>query len=143
MPHKSKEGGVKMIYCNKKYKRMPTKQAQYNYVIQIGDADKDGNRVIKIGTTNDMLRRMKEHEQYYADKDTKTKANIYILWYKEVKSKYTTLRVEDENKEIWKKNLNYKYIRNDRFIVPKWVDKINVKIRKNYEVDLNVMCIEI
>lgn len=132
-----------MIYLNEKYKRMPTKQAQYNYVIQVGDADKDGDRVIKIGTTNNMLRRMKEHEKYYADKDTKTKANIYVLWYKEVKSKYTTLRVEDENKEEWKGNLNYKYIRNDRFVVPEWVDKINVKIRKNYEVNLNAMCIEI
>lgn len=131
-----------MIYLNEKYKELPT-QGQFNYVVQIGDTDENGNRVIKIGTTNNMLRRMKEHENYFADKDTKQKAKIYVLWFHKVKSKYTTLRVEDENKEEWKGNLNYTYIRNDRFVVPEWVDKINVKIRKNYEVNLNAMCIEI
>lgn len=132
-----------MIYLNEKYKTLPTKQAQYNYVIQVGQTDNNGNRVIKIGTTNNMLRRMKEHEKYYANKETKEKEDIFVLWFKEVKSKYTTLRVEDENKEDWKGNLNYIYIRNDRFIVPSWVDKINVKIRKNYSVNLNAMCMEI
>jgi len=40
-----------------------------------------------------------------------------------VTSKYTTLRVEEQTIEEWKKNPDWEYLRNDRFIIPKDVKK--------------------
>ena len=61
----------------------------YIYFIQVGNPFK---RIFKIGTTNDLLRRMKEHSRNYGTDDQKE--DIAIIWFKKVKSKWTTLRID-------------------------------------------------
>ena len=122
-----------MIYLNKKYKYLPKNDGQFIYFLQIGNPD---NRLFKIGTTNNLYRRMKEHEKAY-------KEDIIVLWFKKVKSKYTTLKVEDENKDFWRENTNWKYKRNDRFIIPYPISEVVVKIRKKYTIPLSCDCYEI
>ena len=121
-----------MIFLNKKYKKLP-KDGQFIYFLQIGEPSE---RVFKIGTTNNMHRRMKQHETYY-------KKDITVIWYKKVTSKYTTLRVEDENKDFWLANTNWKYKRNDRFIIPELITEVVVKIRKKYDIKLSCECYEV
>lgn len=58
---------------------------QYIYLIRIGEP---ADRLFKIGTTNDMHRRMNEHRRAY-------KSDITVLGTIKVTSKYTTLRVEE------------------------------------------------
>lgn len=99
---------------------------QYIYLMQIGEPKE---RVFKIGTTNDIDRRIKEHKRYY-------KKDVRLLGYIAVKSEYTTLRVEKQTKELWKTFEDWQYIRNDRFIIPESVNKVIIKVRKNYEFSL-------
>ena len=65
------------------------KNKHYIYFIRIGEPDK---RLFKIGTTNNMNRRMNEHKRYY-------KEDVTILGVIPVTSEYTTLRVEKQTKE--------------------------------------------
>lgn len=95
------------------------------YFIKIGDTK---DRLFKIGTTNRLKDRMKEHIDSY-------KKDIEILFISPKYSKYTTLRVEDRTKELFKQ-LGYDYIRNDRFIIPPQVEEITIKVRKEYIVKL-------
>lgn len=96
----------------------------YIYFIRIGDFD---NHKYKIGTANDIMRRMLEHCAYY-------KETIYILWVSGVCSKYTTLRVEDNQKDLWKSNQDWIYIENDRFIIPENFDSVKIKVKKEYVI---------
>lgn len=99
------------------------------YCLKIYDSNLSGDGIlIKVGTTNNIERRMKEHLRYY-------KCNIDVLWISPEYSKYTTLRVEDRTKEKWKK-CGYSYINSDRFVVPKETKKVVIKVRKEYEVYL-------
>lgn len=108
-------------------KKLPTKseRGEYNYLILI-HSDNPKTKIIKIGTTNDMTRRMYEHLGYY-NKD------ITILWISPHYSKYTTLRVEDKTKDDLK-SCGYQWIRNDRFEVPKELAEITIKVRKEYHI---------
>lgn len=99
------------------------KNKYYIYFVRIGEP---ADRLFKIGTTNDMDRRMKEHKRYY-------KKDIAVLGVIPVTSEYTTLRVEKQTKEKWKQNGDWKYLRNDRFIIPQNVTEVIIKVRKEYK----------
>ena len=128
-----KERGNQMIVLKRKNncvfsdKKLPTKseKGEYNYLILI-HSDNQKIKLIKIGTTNDIARRMYEHLGYY-NKD------ITILWISPHYSKYTTLRVEDNTKNNLKSS-GYKWIRNDRFEVPKELNEIVIKVIKEYHI---------
>ena len=96
------------------------------YFIQIGE---ESERLFKIGTTNDIERRMKEHERNY-------KKTVKVLWKSPPYSKYTTLRVEDKTIAQWKEEGIFHYIRNDRFIIPENITEIKIKVRKEYVVSI-------
>ena len=113
-----------------------TKEKEYLYVGHY--IDDEGNYILKIGTTNDLDRRRKEHNRKY-----KTTPNhpfgadeefIYD-WFKKL-SKWNTLRFEEENKQYWKDEEFGEYIRNDRFVCKEKPRVVNVKIRKEYEIYL-------
>jgi len=99
-------------------------QKGFLYFIRIGEAT---NRKFKIGTANDILRRMTEHAGYY-------KEPIYILWVSPVYSKYTTLRIEDRQKEEWIAAEPWEYLENDRFIIPLGVEEITIRVRREYAI---------
>jgi len=96
---------------------------EYIYFIRIGEP---ADRLFKIGTTNDIKRRMGEHRRGY-------KKDITILGVIPVTSKYTTLRVEEQTKEIWKNEPGWIYHRNDRFTIPPEVTEVTIKVRKEYK----------
>lgn len=108
-------------------KKLPTKseRGEYNYLILI-HSNNTKTKIIKIGTTNDIARRMYEHLGYY-------QKDITILWISPHYSKYTTLRVEDITKNNLK-SCGYKWIRNDRFEVPKELSEIVIKVKKEYRI---------
>lgn len=95
------------------------------YFIRIGKPEEN---LYKIGTTNNMDRRMKEHQRYY-------KKEITVLWQSPPYSKWTTLRVEENTKEIWKKTEGFEYLRNDRFIINPEIRQVKIKVRKVWVVD--------
>lgn len=99
---------------------------QYIYFIRIGEP---ADRLFKIGTTNDINRRMGEHRRTY-------KTDVEILGVIPVTSKYTTLRVEENMISEWKQNEGWIYKRNDRFIIPEDVTSVKIKVRKEYEISL-------
>lgn len=126
----------KMILVNEKMmKEMKKTGKEYLYLLQIGEV-KDGMRHIKIGTTNQMLRRMKEHRKKYNE-------NIYVIWCRPLRSKWTTLRKEEDNKNLWKQNhKNWIYQRNDRFWIPEDITGLDISIKKKHHISFDCMCIE-
>ena len=106
---------------------LPKKKGEYVYFIRIGEPEE---RKYKIGTTNDILRRMAEHYKNYKQ------TPIYILWVSPAYSKWTTLRVEENTIQDWKNIEDFTYIRNDRFIIPSHIETVKIKVRKTYEVAL-------
>lgn len=100
--------------------------------------DTEGNFILKIGTTNDLDRRAKEHTRNYkrTDKYTLPKQSVFVYDAYIPLSKYNTLRYEDKTREAWKAEGIGEYVRNDRFCCkekPKYVD---VTIRKTYRISL-------
>lgn len=103
------------------------KDYQYVYFLRIGDPQE---RLFKIGTTNDPRRRMLEHERNY-------KKSVTVLWLSpKLRGRFTSLKVEEDNKEKWIAGTNWEYLRNDRFIIPPEVDSIKITIKKDYFVQL-------
>lgn len=98
----------------------------YIYFIRIGEP---AERLFKIGTTNNMDRRMKEHKRYY-------KKDIEVLGVIPVTSEFTTLRVERDTKEKWIAETDWEYMRNDRFIIPEGVESVTIKVRKEYKINI-------
>lgn len=88
-----------------------------------------GKTVIKIGTTNDIRRRLYEHMGYY-------KVDITVCWVSPKFSKYTTLRVEDMNKAIYKTIPFWEWIKKDRFIIPDDTPSVIVKVKKDYHIPI-------
>ena len=105
---------------------LPTKSGDYLYFLRVGEPDE---RVFKIGTTNRPLDRLKEHLLFY-------KTNLEVLWFSPTYSKYTTLRIEDRQKNNWIENMSWEYLRNDRFRIPPDVDEIVIKVKKEYTIKL-------
>lgn len=99
---------------------------EYIYFIRIGEP---ADRLFKIGTTNNIKRRMKEHERTY-------QKNVEVLGTIAVTSKYTTLRVEENMISEWKNNEGWEYKRNDRFIIPEDVKSVTIKVRKEYIINI-------
>ena len=80
------------------------KKVDHIYFIRVGDPSEN---LYKIGTTNNLKRRMREHEKNY-------QKPIEVLWVSPAYSKWTTLRVETATIEQWKQMEGFEYIRNDR-----------------------------
>lgn len=103
------------------------KDYQYVYFLRIGDPQE---RLFKIGTTNDPRRRMLEHERNY-------KKPVTVLWLSpKLRGRFTSLKVEEDNKKKWITGTNWEYLRNDRFIIPPEVSSIKITIKKDYFVQL-------
>lgn len=105
---------------------IPTKEGDYLYFIQIGDPEE---RLFKIGTTNNINRRMLEHRRTY-------KKDIHVLWVSPTYKKSTTLLVENKMKATWKEQEGMEYIPKDRFIINENIQKITIKVRKEYVIKL-------
>ena len=116
---------------------MAKHEKEYLYVGHYRDTE--GRYMLKIGTTNDLDRRQKEHTRNYRKapdytmpKDAKFEYDGAIKL-----SKYNTLRYEDKTRERWQADGIGEYVRNDRFNCGKRKPKkVKITIRKTYEVDL-------
>lgn len=126
---------MKRVYKNRNTSRciyskvdIPKKKGNYLYFIRIGQSQ---FRLHKIGTTDSIMRRMKEHISKTGYND-----DVYILWISPQYSKYTTLRIEDRMKKWWIENTNWEYQRNDRFIIPEGTKEIVITVRKDWHIPL-------
>ena len=100
--------------------------------------DTNGDYILKIGTTNDLDRRQKEHTRNYKRSPNFTMpedGKFEYDWSRPL-SKYNTLRYEDRNREKWQKEEVGNFVRNDRFHCPKKPDFVQVTIRKTYQIAL-------
>jgi hypothetical protein len=100
--------------------------------------DTKGNYILKIGTTNDLERRRKEHTRNYhrAKEYTLPPEDEFSYDWNLPLSKYNTLRYEDKNRERWKAQDVGEFVRNDRFCCRRKPDEITVTIRKVYRIKL-------
>ena len=100
--------------------------------------DMNGDYILKIGTTNDLDRRQKEHTRNYKRSPNYTMpedGKFEYDWSRPL-SKYNTLRYEDRNREKWQKEEVGNFVRNDRFHCPKKPDFVQITIRKTYQIAL-------
>lgn len=100
--------------------------------------DTENNYILKIGTTNDLIRRTKEHTRNYrrAVNYTLPKENEFIMdWFIKL-SRYNTHRFEDSNRAKLIEEKIGNFIRNDRFVCAVKPPSIEIKIRKTYAVSL-------
>lgn len=100
--------------------------------------DKDGNYILKVGTTNDLERRRKEHTRNYRKSENYTlpRGNEFQYDFHLKLSKYNTLRYEDSTRERWQNEGVGVFVRNDRFCCPVKPASVKIKIRKVYEIPL-------
>lgn len=105
---------------------IPKKKGDYLYFIRIGPRQV---RLHKIGTTCEMMERMKEHLRNYGE-------DLYVLWISPAYSKWTTVRVEDRQKKWWREQGGWQYLRNDRFVIPEGVKEITITVRKEWRIPL-------
>ena len=101
--------------------------------------DTDGNYILKVGTTNDLKRRRTEHTRNYRRAKQYTMpptAHFEYDWSIPL-SKYNTIRFEDKNREKLKSENIGIFVRNDRFCCVENPGKIEIKIRKVYEIILS------
>lgn len=120
------QSGYKLFSRYNRFPKSAKRGKGYNYLLRL---HLNGENIIKIGTTNNIQRRMKEHLRSY-------KCNLTLLWISPIYSKYTTLRVEDSNIRSFREKIDWYYIRNDRFKIPKDVRKVVIKVRKEYHIQL-------
>ena len=100
--------------------------------------DTNGEYILKIGTTNDLERRKYEHNFNYhkAKKHTLPKGKQFVyLWHLPL-SKYNSLRYEDSNRALWQNLAIGEFIKNDRFLLKKIPEYVEIKIRKTYKIYL-------
>ena len=100
--------------------------------------DMEGNYILKIGTTNNLNRRKKEHDRNYrkSSNHTMPKESEFVYDWNVKLSKYNTLRYEDKNK-VRLIELGFgTYVKNDRFVFAQKPPKVEIIIRKNYEIIL-------
>jgi predicted GIY-YIG superfamily endonuclease len=100
--------------------------------------DTNGNRILKIGTTKDLKRRLYEHNYNYHKAKTHTLPkddSFEYIWTHKL-SKYNTLRYEDKNRKAWQEMGIGEFVRNDRFVITAEVTEVEIKIRKTYKVAL-------
>ena len=102
--------------------------------------DTKNNFILKIGTTNDLERRQKEHNRNYRKSPEYTlpaDGEFTYLW-KLPLSKYNTLRYEDRNRAKWQKEQVGNFVRNDRFVLNEIPPQVEITIRKTYIIPLAV-----
>lgn len=100
--------------------------------------DTKGKYILKIGTTDNLKRRHREHNKKY-----KTAANCPMAqdssfeydWHIEL-SKYNTLRFEDKTRAKWKEECIGRFVTKDRFCCDEKPTVVHVTIRKTYEIIL-------
>ena len=100
--------------------------------------DTEGNYILKIGTTNDLERRRKEHTRTYKKSinyQMPAEAEFEYDWHTPL-SKYNTLRYEDRNRAIWQDMGIGEFVRNDRFCCKEKPAMVEITIRKTYEIYL-------
>lgn len=100
--------------------------------------DTEGNYILKIGTTNDLDRRQKEHTRNYKRAPAYTmppKSSFTYDWWLPL-SKYNTLRYEDKNRLAWIDNNVGEFVRNDRFCCEVKPEEVTIKIKKEYVIAL-------
>ena len=100
--------------------------------------DTEGNYILKVGKTNDLERRRKEHCRNYrkAIKHTLPKEEEFVYdWHLQL-SKYNTERFEDKTRAKWIEEEIGEFIRNDRFVCKEKPIRVEVVIRKTYEIYL-------
>ena len=100
--------------------------------------DTDGNKILKIGTTNDLKRRQYEHNRNYkrAKQYTMPKEDSFQYIWTLPLSKYNTLRYEDRNRKAWQEMGIGEFVRNDRFVIAETLAEVEIKIRKTYKIAL-------
>ena len=101
--------------------------------------DIDGFYIVKLGTTNDLERRRKEHTRNYKKSPNCTMpqdSEFRYDWHLPL-SKYNTLRYEDKNRQAWQEMGIGKFVRNDRFIVAEGLAEVEITIRKTYKIALS------
>jgi hypothetical protein len=101
--------------------------------------DTDGNYILKIGTTNNLNRRAKEHTRNYrkSPEHTLPREGEFEYDWSLPLSKYNTLRYEDKTRKSWKSAGVGEYIRNDRFVCGRSKPQsVQVTVRKTYVVVL-------
>ena len=116
------------------FARKPEKNKEFLYVGYYFDTE---NRfILKVGTTNDLNRRQKEHcikyrksPDYILPKDK----TFEYLWCLPL-SKYNTLRYEDKTKSAWKSAGFGEYLNNDRFVCATKPEAVEITIRKTYKI---------
>lgn len=97
-----------------------------------------GNYVLKPGTTNDLLRRYREHNRAYQRTPNHPMADGTTFeydWFIPL-SKYNTLRVEDRVKDLFKSAGFGEYLNNDRFVFAENPKEIEITVRKTYKIAL-------
>lgn len=99
----------------------------------------DGGYILKIGTTNDLDRRRKEHTRNYqrAKQYTMPKGEMFNYDFTLKLSKYNTIRYEDRNRSKWIEENVGQFVRNDRFDCSnRKPQTVTIKIRKEYIIEL-------
>lgn len=111
-------------------------EKEYLYIGHYTDVN--GNYILKIGTTNDLERRRKEHTRNYRKTpNCPMPADAEFVYDFKLKlSKYNTLRYEDSNKAKWQEEKVGDYMRNDRFVCRSKPEKVEITIRKTYIIQL-------
>lgn len=97
-----------------------------------------GNYILKVGTTNDLARRQKEHTRNYRKTPhhpMPPDGQFEYDWSIPL-SKYNTLRFEDRTKKRWIGEKIGEYIRNDRFVCEEKPQAVEITIRKTYKIAL-------
>ncbi len=94
--------------------------------------------MLKVGTTNDLDRRRKEHNRNYKKSPNYTMppGGEFIYDFSLKLSKYNTLRYEDKTRERWQNEGIGEFVRNDRFYCKNKPKIVKVTIRKTYEIRL-------
>ena len=100
--------------------------------------DTNGQYILKIGTTNDLDRRQKEHTRNYRKSKNYTLPEDQNFEYDFTLklSKYNTIRYEDKNRKAWQDLEFGEFVRNDRFCCAEKPSRVEIKIRKVYEIVL-------
>lgn len=100
--------------------------------------DRNGNYILKIGTTNNLERRRKEHCRKYlnAAHCPMPRGNEFVYDWSIPLSKYNTLRYEDSNRKKWQDEGIGLFVNNDRFCCGNKPEFVEITIRKTYRIDL-------
>lgn len=127
--------GAKCPQIIKKWEKI-VKNKEFLYVGHY--VDTEGNYILKIGTTNNLSRRRREHTQTYrksSNYQMPADCEFEYDWHLPL-SKYNTLRYEDRNRQRWQEMEVGEFVRNDRFCCQQKPTMVEITIRKTYIITL-------